>query len=227
VTTELPPVPPAGWYPDPSGSGAQRYWDGNAWAPAVETITPDPEQPHAAFINPPTGSKPATRNALQGLPIEDWLRKFGGPAGLVLACIFLASRSTREYIDIPILRVLILLVAIACLAGALLWISRLVTNNAVGAESFSTEPQSDEVRQRRLQDYLSRHVATTKGRIESMTDYSAVVIQGHKVNHVLHLLISVFLCGLWLPIWLVLAMTGGEKRTVLTVDQCGNVNIRR
>jgi hypothetical protein len=26
-----PPLPPAGWFPDPSGTGAQRYWDGHQW----------------------------------------------------------------------------------------------------------------------------------------------------------------------------------------------------
>ena len=35
-----------------------------------------------------------------------------------------------------------------------------------------------------------------------------------QVNHVLHLLASVFLCGLWLPVWFYLALTralaGGE-----------------
>jgi hypothetical protein len=33
------------------------------------------------------------------------------------------------------------------------------------------------------------------------------------VNHVLHLLISVFLCGLWLPVWACLALFrwGGWK----------------
>lgn len=25
------PITPAGWYPDPSGSGRQRYWDGTRW----------------------------------------------------------------------------------------------------------------------------------------------------------------------------------------------------
>jgi hypothetical protein len=28
---QVPVGPPAGWYPDPSGSGGQRYWDGQAW----------------------------------------------------------------------------------------------------------------------------------------------------------------------------------------------------
>ena len=228
MTAELPPPPPAGWYPDPSGLGTQRYWDGYAWAPAREAVQPDHDQPHPTVVNPATGGSPATRSdGSPGLPLEDWLRKFGVPAGLLLACVFLASHSTREHIDIPALRVLIRLIAIACLAGALLWISRLISGSAMGAESFSAEPQPDEVRQRQLQEYLSRYVAKTQGRIESLTDYSAVVVQGQKVNHVLHLLISVFLCGLWLPIWLVLAMTGGEKRTVLAVDQCGNVSVRR
>ena len=29
MTTHLPPSP--GWYPDPSGSSAQKYWDGQGW----------------------------------------------------------------------------------------------------------------------------------------------------------------------------------------------------
>lgn len=32
-----PVLPPAGWYPDPQGGGAQRYWDGAQWAAADAT----------------------------------------------------------------------------------------------------------------------------------------------------------------------------------------------
>jgi len=46
------------------------------------------------------------------------------------------------------------------------------------------------------------------------------------VNHILHLLLTVFLCGFWLPVWLLVAVTGGEKRSVLAVDQCGNISRR-
>lgn len=93
-------------------------------------------------------------------------------------------------------------------------------------EPLSTVPVSDEVRRRKLQETLSRGLASGEGRIESSTPYSAVVVFGRPVNHVLHLLASVFLCGLWIPVWILIAVSGGEKRLGLTVDECGNV-IRR
>lgn len=44
------PPTPAGWYPDPEGTGGQRYWDGTAWT-EHQSQTPDqppaPEPPQA------------------------------------------------------------------------------------------------------------------------------------------------------------------------------------
>ena len=30
--------PPAGWYPDPAGSGGERYWDGAAWSQVTRPV---------------------------------------------------------------------------------------------------------------------------------------------------------------------------------------------
>src|ERR1039458_7396265 len=37
---------PANWYPDPSGGGGQRYWDGTAWTPHW-VPPPPPQAPYA------------------------------------------------------------------------------------------------------------------------------------------------------------------------------------
>lgn len=35
-----PPAGPAGWYPDPGGSGSHRYWDGARWTDALSSAIP-------------------------------------------------------------------------------------------------------------------------------------------------------------------------------------------
>jgi len=52
------PVTPAGWYPDPSGDGRSRWWDGTQWtdhyapAPATTPQVPQPPQPNFAPQTP-------------------------------------------------------------------------------------------------------------------------------------------------------------------------------
>jgi len=36
-----PNTPPAGWYPDPTGSGSMQWWDGTQW---VRSYAPPPRQ---------------------------------------------------------------------------------------------------------------------------------------------------------------------------------------
>jgi hypothetical protein len=49
-------------------------------------------------------------------------------------------------------------------------------------------------------------------RVESQADYQAILVTGHRPNHVLHLVTL----GLW----------GGEHRTSVSVDESGNTNLQ-
>jgi hypothetical protein len=61
-------------------------------------------------------------------------------------------------------------------------------------------------------------------RVESaLTPGQVVMVHGKRPNHVLHLLLSVFTLGLWLPVWLILAVSTKEQRTVLTAQSDGSV----
>jgi hypothetical protein len=49
-------LPPAGWYPNPSGAPGQRYFDGRDWTAHHRA----PRQPMAASLQPiPASSQPA------------------------------------------------------------------------------------------------------------------------------------------------------------------------
>lgn len=86
------------------------------------------------------------------------------------------------------------------------------------------EPQSwpNEDRKARLAQAVANEVAGGR-RVESHSDFQAVVVEGKPVNHVLHLILTLVTCGLWGFVWLVLALMGGEKRYVLSIDAYGNV----
>ena len=77
------------------------------------------------------------------------------------------------------------------------------------------------------QEILEDHVtdAVRKGwRIESQGSFQAVIVEGSKVNHLLHLLLTL-ITGLWLIVWIVLSLTGGEKRMMIYVDEQGNSSL--
>jgi hypothetical protein len=53
------------------------------------------------------------------------------------------------------------------------------------------------------------------------------MVEGQPVNHVLHAIITIFSCGLWGIAWIILAITGGEKRAMVVVDEFGNVQLQK
>lgn len=60
-------------------------------------------------------------------------------------------------------------------------------------------------------------------RVESQTDFNAVLAKGNK-HHILHLILSILTAGLWLIVWGILAFTSKEHRRVLMVDENGQVS---
>jgi len=75
---------------------------------------------------------------------------------------------------------------------------------------------------RQLQSAVARGL-----RIESQSDYQVVLVEGKPVNHTLHAIITIFSCGLWGIVWIVMAITGGEKREMIVVDEFGNVQLQK
>lgn len=53
-------------------------------------------------------------------------------------------------------------------------------------------------------------------RVESRSDHQAVMVKGHRPNHLLHFFLTLLTLGLWAVVWILLTAFGGEKRKTLT-----------
>ena len=52
-------------------------------------------------------------------------------------------------------------------------------------------------------------------RVEHESEAQTVLVRGHRVNHLLHVVLSVLTLGLWLIVWLFVTLNGGERRMVI------------
>lgn len=92
-----------------------------------------------------------------------------------------------------------------------------------GAGGVALVPKSLEERKSMLMQAVMREVQYGGARVEMQADLMAIMVYGQKVNHVLHFLIAFFTCGLWAIVWVILALSGGESRKTLSVDEYGRV----
>jgi len=96
----------------------------------------------------------------------------------------------------------------------------------VDPQVLSQVARAPEERKALLANALQGQVAGG-ARIESQGDFQAVVVRGHRPNHLLHFLIGVFTLGLWWIVWFFIAVFGGEKRQMVSVDDFGNVLVQK
>jgi hypothetical protein len=96
------------------------------------------------------------------------------------------------------------------------------TDRVQGGSEISTAHRTADERKVILAQQLQ--TAAARGlRIESQSDFQAVLVEGQPVNHTLHAILTIFTCLLWGIVWAIIAATGGEKRQMVVVDEFGNV----
>lgn len=81
---------------------------------------------------------------------------------------------------------------------------------------------TDAERRSALDSRVARELASG-GTLESQSGYTAVIVKGKKVNHILHLILSVITAGFWLIIWAILVFTNKRQRMVLHVNDAAVV----
>ena len=81
---------------------------------------------------------------------------------------------------------------------------------------------SPEVRQQNLDAAI--HKQARRGwKLLTRTETQAQMVFGRPPSHVLHLLLSLITVGLWIPVWILVGLFGGEKTQLLKVDEFGTV----
>jgi hypothetical protein len=87
--------------------------------------------------------------------------------------------------------------------------------------------KTSEERKELLARTVSGQVASG-ARVESQSDFQAVVVKGKSVNHLLHFIIGIVTFSFWwIFVWIPLAIFGGEKRSMVTVDEYGNAAVQK
>lgn len=74
---------------------------------------------------------------------------------------------------------------------------------------------------------ISMQLARGGARVESQSDFSAVIVHGKPVNHILHLILTVITLGFWVLVWVPLVIFTEEKRDMVIVLEFGNTSIQK
>ena len=82
---------------------------------------------------------------------------------------------------------------------------------------------SPELRKELLAQSLANQLSQSgQWRVESQTDHYAIVVGGKPVNHILHLILTLLTLGVWIIVWILAVIAGGETRFKISIDEYGN-----
>lgn len=95
-----------------------------------------------------------------------------------------------------------------------------------GAAGVMGERKSPDERKAALARTTANLVAQGS-RVESQSDYQAVLIRGRHVKHWLHLVLTVITAGVWGVVWLLMWLLYRERRQIANVDDYGNVSVSK
>ena len=101
------------------------------------------------------------------------------------------------------------------------WAKNIATKPIV----LSTTERSDSERKSILEKQIIFY-ASAGWSLETQTEFAAVMSSGKRLNHILHLLLSVVTLGFWLIIWLFLLMVNRITKKTIRVDKFGNTSIQ-
>ena len=93
-------------------------------------------------------------------------------------------------------------------------------------------PTSEEKTPDERKQILAQTIANTlaqpgRWRVESQSDYNAIVVKGSQPNHILHLILSFLTLGVWLIVWLIIWLVQKERKYMLTIDAYGNTTTQQ
>jgi hypothetical protein len=87
------------------------------------------------------------------------------------------------------------------------------------AESLAQRPEE----RKAALDRVLQQRGAAGWRIETRSDFQATIARGKRISHALHLILTLVTAGLWSLVWIGVAIRGGVKRRMVTIDEYGNV----
>ena len=89
---------------------------------------------------------------------------------------------------------------------------------------LSTTERSDAERKVILEKKIILYVSSGWN-LDTQTEFAAVLRTGKRLNHILHLLLSLVTFGFWILVWIFLGLINRVSTTTITVDKFGNTSI--